>query len=48
MIRKTLLKSIVIISIFLLSGMGIASADCTADYVTTSEGKMVRSLLRET
>ena len=41
MIRKTLLKSIVIVSIFLLSGVGIASADCTADYVTTSDGKKI-------
>ena len=41
MIRKTLLKSIVIVSIFLLLGVGIASADCTADYVTTSEGKKI-------
>ncbi|MBW2558132.1 MAG: DUF4412 domain-containing protein [Deltaproteobacteria bacterium] len=41
MTRKTLLKSIVIVSIFLLLGVGIASADCTADYVTMLEGKKI-------
>ncbi len=41
MIKKTLLKSILVVSIFLLSGVGIASADCTADYVTTLEGKKI-------
>ncbi len=38
---KTFLKSILVAAIFLLSGVGIASADCTADYVTTSECKKI-------
>ena len=41
MIKKILSKVIVVFVIFLLSGVGIASADCTADYVTTSEGKKI-------
>lgn len=41
MIKKILSKVIVVFVIFLLSGVGIASADCTADYVTTSEGRKI-------
>jgi hypothetical protein len=38
MTRKALLKAVVIVSIFLLSGTGIA-ADYTADHIMTSGGK---------
>jgi len=41
MTKKILSKVIVVFVIFLLSGVGIASADCTADYVTTSDGKKI-------